>query len=314
MKLCEGRAVVVTGAGGGIGRACALALAEHGASVLVNDVGANLDGTPAGTGPAATVVDEILAQGGRAIANEDDISSTSGAKSVVQQAVVAFGRLDALMNNAGILRDRMVVNMTDAEWDDVIRVHLRGTFLMTREAANHWRQRSKNGGENDARIVNVTSASGLYGNPGQTNYGAAKAGIAAFTVIAAMELARYGATVNAISPGARTRMTAPLQKAEDAAPAPGIFDRRDPANIAPLVVWLASAESASVTGRVFNVMGGSISVAEGWHAGPRTEKVGRWDPRELRAVIGDLVARAMPNAGMDGVPLRTDANHEDRLA
>jgi NAD(P)-dependent dehydrogenase (short-subunit alcohol dehydrogenase family) len=208
-----------------------------------------------------------------------------------------------LVNNAGILRDRMLVNMSYAEWDEVIRVHLRGTFGPSHFAAQHWRDRSKLGEQVDARIVNTTSPSGIYGNVGQSNYGAAKAGIAAFTVITAMELGRYGVTVNAVSPGAATRMTIPL-RARRGAPAepspPDAFDPRSPDNIAPLVVWLGSAASAGITGRVFNVRGGRISVAEGWRAGPAVSQDERWDPAELGEVVPALVAEAAPNATMAG--------------
>ena len=206
-KLCEGRVCIVTGAGGGIGREHALLLAAHGAKVVVNDLGGSMDGEGASTGPAQAVAEEIIAAGGEAVANTDDVSSWDGAERMVQQAIDTFGGLDVLVNNAGILRDRMLVNMDEAEWDAVIKVHLKGTFAPARHAAAYWRDRSKAGEEVDARIINTTSVSGIYGNPGQTNYGAAKMGIAAFTIIAAQELQRYGVTVNAIAPGALTRMT-----------------------------------------------------------------------------------------------------------
>jgi NAD(P)-dependent dehydrogenase (short-subunit alcohol dehydrogenase family) len=207
-----------------------------------------------------------------------------------------------LVNNAGILRDRMLFNMSFDEWDAVMRVHLRGTFGPSKFAALHWRERSKAGEEVDARLINTSSPSGIYGNVGQANYGAAKAGIAALTVIAAMELAQYGVRVNAVAPAAATRMTIPLQRGEVTAPTPGEFDPRSPDNIAPLVVWLGSEASRHVTGRVFNVRGGTISVAEGWRAGPRATKPARWDPAELGEVVTGLVAEAQPNADMSGTP------------
>jgi NAD(P)-dependent dehydrogenase (short-subunit alcohol dehydrogenase family) len=224
---------------------------------------------------------------------------------MIQAAIDNFGGLDVLVNNAGILRDRMLVNMTIDEWDAVIRVHLRGTFAPTRHAAEYWRNRSKAGETNDARIINTSSPSGIYGNVGQTNYGAAKAGIASFSIIAASELGRYGVTVNAIAPAALTRMTENLSmgdfaKEKEKAKKPEEFDALDPGNIAPLVVWLGSSESAGITGRVFNVQGDHISVAEGWVAGPAADKGDRWDPAELGGIVPDLVAKAAPNAGMGG--------------
>jgi NAD(P)-dependent dehydrogenase (short-subunit alcohol dehydrogenase family) len=299
--ICEQRVVIITGAGRGIGREHALAFAREGAKVIVNDLGAEVDGTGSSTGPAGEVVDLIRASGGEAIASGDDVADWDGAQRLIDLAIGQFGQLDVLVNNAGILRDRMLVNMTPAEWDEVIRVHLRGTFAPAQIAAAHWRTRAKAGLANDARIINTSSSSGIYGNVGQTNYGAAKAGIAAFTVIAAKELARYGVTVNAIAPGALTRMTENLGTGARArARAPEEFDTTHPANVAPLVVWLGSAESAGVTGRVFNVRGGHVSVAEGWHAGPGVDKGSRWEPAELGTVIPDLVAKAAPNATMLG--------------
>jgi NAD(P)-dependent dehydrogenase (short-subunit alcohol dehydrogenase family) len=299
--ICEDRVVVVTGAGRGIGREHALEFARQGARVVVNDLGAEVDGTGDSRGPASDVVAEIEALGGTAIANLDDVSDEEGAHRLVAAAVDTFGRLDVLVNNAGILRDRMLFNMSFEEWDAVMRVHLRGTFGPSQVAARHWRERAKAGEDVDARLINTTSPSGIYGNVGQCNYGAAKAGIASFTVIAAMELGRYGVTANAVAPAAATRMTIPLQRSP-AAEAPEGFDPRAPDNIAPLVVWLGSTASAHVTGRVFNVRGGTISVAEGWHAGPRATKSARWDPAELGEVVSGLVAEAQPNADMSGTP------------
>jgi NAD(P)-dependent dehydrogenase (short-subunit alcohol dehydrogenase family) len=276
-------------------------MASEGAKIVVNDIGGAMDGSGSSATPAEEVVAEIVAMGGEAIANADDVSDFDAAGRMVNQAIEHFGRLDILVNNAGILRDRMLVNMTIEEWDDVIRVHLRGTFAPTRWALDHWRERAKRGEENDARIINTSSASGIYGNIGQTNYGAAKAGIAAFTVIAAKEVGRYGVTVNAIAPGAATRMTEQLRAARGVTgPAPGEFDEGSPDNIAPLVAWLATEEAQPVTGRVFNVAAGRISVAEGWHAGPLADKGDRWDVGELGPVIFDLVGRAAPNALMNG--------------
>jgi NAD(P)-dependent dehydrogenase (short-subunit alcohol dehydrogenase family) len=304
--LCEGRVAIVTGAGRGLGREHALELARQGARVVVNDVGGSMDGSGSSESPAAEVVEAIKALGGDAIPNFDDVSDFDAAKRMVESAIETFGGLDVLINNAGILRDRMLVNMTIDEWDDVIRVHLRGTFAPTHWAANYWRDRSKAGESNDARIICTSSSSGIYGNVGQTNYGAAKAGIASFTIIASKELARYGVTVNAIAPGARTRMTEELARARGVkSPEPGEWDPRDPSNVAPLVTWLASGESSHITGRVFNVAGGRISVAEGWHAGPGTDRGARWDPEELGPIVTSLVEIAAANAEINGqIPSR----------
>ena len=290
----DGRVVIVTGAGRGIGREHALLFARTGAKVVVNDLGGEVDGSGSSTGPAGEVVDTIRAMGGEAIANGENVADFDGAARMIQAAVDHFGRLDVLVNNAGILRDRMLVNMTEAEWDAVIHVHLKGTFSPTRAAAEYWRNETKAGNTVDARIISTSSPSGIFGNAGQTNYGAAKAGIAAFTVICGLELGRYGVTANAIAPVARTRMTEPLGiggPPEDASQ----FDRLDPANISPLVVWLGSPESKDITGRVFCVDGDRISVAEGWQRGPTVEKGDRWDPAELGAVVPDLVKNARPD-------------------
>ncbi|HLI44349.1 MAG TPA: SDR family oxidoreductase [Acidimicrobiales bacterium] len=307
-RICEGRVAIVTGAGRGIGRAEAIELARQGAKVVVNDLGAEVDGTGASIGPAGEVVDEIRGAGGEAVANGDDVSDWEGAQRLVNTAVETFGRLDVLVNNAGILRDRMLVNMTDEEWDAVIRVHLRGTFAPTRWAATYWRELAKAGEQLDARVINTSSASGIYGNVGQANYGAAKAGIAAFTVITAMELRRYGVSVNAIAPGALTRMTENLGAiraaragAEAAAtPVPEPDPVRSPENVAPLVAWLASSQSAGITGRVFNIGGGRLSVAEGWVAGPGVERDGLFETEELGGIVPGLVAQAAANADMRG--------------
>jgi len=291
--ICDGRVVVITGAGRGLGRSHALEFARQGAKVVVNDLGVAMDGEGGSGSPAAAVVEEIRALGGEAVANGDDASDWEGARRLIAHAVETFGTIDTLVNNAGILRDRMLVNMTDSDWDAVSRVHLKGTFAPTRWAAVHWHERAKAGEQNEGRVVCTSSSTGLYGNPGQANYGAAKAGIAAFTVIAALELARYGVTVNAIAPMALTRMNEDLPFGQQVTRrfAEG-FNPLAAENVSSLVVWLGSAASRDVTGRIFNVHGGYISVAEGWRAGPSVDKGTRWDPAELSDVIPDLVAKA----------------------
>jgi NAD(P)-dependent dehydrogenase (short-subunit alcohol dehydrogenase family) len=292
---CTGRVVVITGAGNGIGRAHALAFAAQGAKVVVNDLGGARDGggsSGEGPGPAQTVADEIAAVGGQAVANTDDISSWAGAQRLIGRAVEAFGGLDVVVNNAGILRDRMIVTMTEQDWDAVIGVHLKGTFAVLHHAAAYWRQRAKEGHANDARVINTTSPSGLFGNPGQGNYGAAKAGVASLTIIAARELDRYGVTVNAIAPTALTRMTEDIEMMRTAAASTDL----SPEAISPLVVWLGSPESREVTGRVFGVWGNAITVLEGWVNGPSVSRDARWDPAELSSVVPALVAKAAPNA------------------
>jgi NAD(P)-dependent dehydrogenase (short-subunit alcohol dehydrogenase family) len=293
---CAGRVVVITGAGSGIGRAHALAFAAQGAKVVVNDLGGSRDGGGSSTGPAQAVADEITAAGGEAVANTEDISSWAGAERLIGQAVGTFGGLDVVVNNAGILRDRMIVTMTEQDWDAVIGVHLKGTFAVLHHAGAHWRQRAKEGHVNDARVINTTSPSGLFGNPGQGNYGAAKAGIASLTVIAARELDRYGVTVNAIAPTALTRMTEDIEMMRAAA----ATGELSPEAISPLVVWLGSAQSREVTGRVFGVWGNAITVLEGWVNGPGVSRDTRWDPEGLAAVIPGLVAKAAPNADTMG--------------
>ena len=295
-SICEGRVAVVTGAGRGIGRGHALELARQGAKVVVNDLGGDVHGANPGSAAAKEVVAEIVAAGGEAVASGHDVSTADGAAGLVRMAVDTFGALHAVVNNAGILRDRTIINMTEDEWDSVVSVHLRGTFLVTREAARYWRERAKAGEQVDARIVNTSSVSGLFGNTGQSNYGAAKAGIAGFTIIASLELGRYGITVNAVSPSARTRMITP--RGQERMAAREDFDPFAPENIAPLVTWLASPESADVTGRVFNVHGGRISVLEGWREGPVIDKGARWDPSELAVVMPHLVAKAAANVSL----------------
>ena len=291
--ICEGRVVVVTGAGRGIGRGHALEFARQGAKVVVNDVGAELDGAGGSTGPAGEVVDLIRSAGGEAIANGEDVADWAGAERVVGAAVEAYGRLDVVVNNAGIVRDRMVVTMGEDEWDAVMRVHLKGTFATTHFAALHWRERSKAGDRPAGRVINTSSGAGLFGSVGQANYSAAKAGIAAFTLVAAAELGRYGATVNAIAPSARARMTETTFAEMMARPEEG-FDRMAPDNVAPLVVWLGSEAAGDVTGRVFEVEGGVITVAEGWRRGPGVDKGARWDPAEVGAAVADLLGKAEP--------------------
>ncbi len=301
--ICEGRVVVTTGAGRGIGREHALAFAREGAKVVINDLGGSVDGAGNDEGPAQQVVDEIRAMGGEAVANTDNVTDYAGAGRIIQTALDTFGGLDVVVNNAGILRDRMFVNMTEEEFDSVIAVHLRGTFAVTRHAADYWRARAKAGETNDARIISTSSPSGIFGNIGQANYGAAKAGIAAMTIILADELGRLGVTANAIAPVALTRMTEGLPlfaEAEGAQRDASGYHPMDPANISPLVVWLGSPLSAGVTGRVFTVMGGEIGVAEPWVKGPVASKDGRWDPAELTDVVPGLVARARGNSDMGG--------------
>ena len=293
--LCEGRVCLVTGAGRGIGREHSLMLAAQGAKVVVNDLGGSMDGVGHEAGPAQQVVDEIVALGGEAVANTDDISDWSGAEKLVQQAITSFGRLDVLINNAGILRDRMLTNMSEAEWDAVIKVHLKGTAGPSHFAAAYWREQSKAGEAVDARIINTSSPSGIYGNIGQTNYGAAKAGIASFTIIAAMELARYGVTVNAIAPAALTRMTEGLGMGQASDEQK---QQMAPRWIAPIVVWLSSSESAAVSGRVFDISGRALSVSEGWHRGPTVEPLD--DPSLYGPLVEQLMADARPNADMSG--------------
>jgi NAD(P)-dependent dehydrogenase (short-subunit alcohol dehydrogenase family) len=298
--LCDGRVVIVTGAGGGIGRAHAVALAREGARVVVNDIGATVDGHADKSDAAQSVAEEIAAEGGSAVANCDDVSDFESARRLVETALSAFGRLDVLLNNAGIVRDRMLANMDIEEWDAVVRVHLRGTFSTMHWAADYFRTAAKSGQRIDSRIINTTSGSGLYGNPGQINYGAAKAGIAAMTIIASRELERYGTTVNAIAPAAMTRMTDTIGDSNRPDATSNSFADSAPEDIAPLAVWLASPHSRGVTGRVFNVRGRRISVAEGWVAGPSAESPERWNASELTSIIPELVSRAAPNAVTGG--------------
>ncbi|HEX5379462.1 MAG TPA: SDR family oxidoreductase [Phenylobacterium sp.] len=296
--LCDGRVAIVTGGGRGIGREYCLMLAAEGAKVVVNDLGAAADGAGADLSPASEVVAEIKAMGGEAVVNGADVSNWDQAKGMIDQAVATFGKLDVLINNAGILRDRMLVNMTEAEWDAVIQVHLKGTFAPAHHAAAYWRDLNKATGRPvNGRIINTSSVSGIYGNIGQTNYGAAKMGIAGFTIIAARELRRYGVTVNAIAPGAITRLTENLGgPVTDEA-----RERMSPRWIAPIAVWLASEQSSEVSGRMFEASGSILAIAEGWHRGPTVEPVA--DPKLMGPIVAEMVAKARKNAGMDGQDL-----------
>jgi len=293
MGICDDRVVIVTGAARGLGRAHALAFAAEGARVVVNDLGVELDGTSARSEPAEEVVDEIRAAGGEAIANGDDIADWDGAGRLVRSAIDTFGDLHVVVNNAGFVRDRMFANAEEDEWDAVVRVHLKGHFAPSRHAAAYWRDRSKAGERVDARIVNTSSGAGLLGSVGQAAYSAAKAGIATLTLVQAAELGRYGVTANAIAPSARTRMTEGVFTEMMARPDSG-FDAMHPANVSPVVVWLGSAEARDVTGRVFEIEGGKVSVADGWHHGPARDKGARWAPDELGPVVRSLLEEARP--------------------
>ncbi len=292
MKLCDGRVVIITGAGAGIGRAHAVEFARQGAKVVVNDLGVSLGGEGGSAAPADQVVEEIRDLGGEAVADGADVADSAQVRDLVKTAVDRFGGLDVVVNNAGIVRDRMFVSTSEEEWDAVIRVHLRGHFLVSRHAAAYWRQRSKSGEPVDARIINTSSGAGLQGSVGQSAYSAAKAGIAALTLVQAAELGRYGITANAIAPSARTRMTEQVFAEMMKKPEEG-FDAMDPANIAPLVVWLGSAESKDVTGRVFELAGGTLSVADGWREGPKIEGGRRWQPDQVGAAVHDLLGKAL---------------------
>jgi NAD(P)-dependent dehydrogenase (short-subunit alcohol dehydrogenase family) len=299
MGICDGRVVIVTGAGGGLGRDHALLFAAEGAAVVVNDLGVSNHGEGGSKGPAQLVVDEIKAKGGRAIANTESVSDFAAGKRMVEQALDSFGRLDVVVNNAGFLRDRMFVGTSEAEWDAVINVHLKGHFCVTRHAAEHWRNQSKAGQPVDARIINTSSGAGLQGSIGQATYSAAKGGIASLTLVQAAELSRYGVTANAIAPAARTRMTEAIFT-DMKPPEDGSFDEAHPGNVSPLVVWLGSPESRGVTGRVFEVKGGLIGVSDGWRDGPTYDKKARWAPDEIGPKVLELISKAVPPQKVHG--------------
>jgi NAD(P)-dependent dehydrogenase (short-subunit alcohol dehydrogenase family) len=282
MGALDDRVAVITGAGRGLGREHALLFAAEGARVIVNDLGGGPDGSGSDTTPAKQVVEEIRTAGGQAVANGDDITTAEGADNLVQQAIEEFGALHVLVNNAGILRDRTIINMTDGEWDDVIRVHLRGHFMPLRAAARYWREQSKAGHALQPSVINTTSTSGLYNNPGQANYGSAKTGLATLTVIAQRELQRYGVKVNAIAPAARTRLTLATPGVTDSiltTPDEG-FDPMDPANVSPFVAYLATAD-CPIQGRVFFVAGGGIHLFQPFAIIDSITKDGRWTVEEL---------------------------------
>ena len=297
-NICAGRVAIVTGAGRGIGREHALMLAENGAKVVVNDLGGDATGEGADTTPAQSVVDEIVAMGGEAVVNGANVADFDAAGEMVQQAIDTFGSCDILVNNAGILRDRMMFSMTEGDWDAVINVHLKGTFAPSHHAASYWREKVKSGGEAFGRSINTASPSGSYGNIGQSNYGAAKAGIAAFTIIAAMELVKYGVTVNCLAPGAYTRMTKDL---------PGFAgmdeetqEKMAPRWIAVTTTWLCSAAAQNVTGRIFDIVGQRVGIAEQWRLGPTAMQTD--DPADMTDVIAGLMAEAQLNSDMGGNP------------
>ncbi|MCP3817272.1 SDR family oxidoreductase [Streptomyces sp. A3M-1-3] len=292
--ICAGRVVIVTGAGRGLGRAHALAFAAEGAKVVVNDLGVGRDGAGTSASTAQRVVNEIVAGGGQAVAHGGDIATSEGASSLVSTAVDTFGRLDTLVNNAGFLRDRMLVNLEEDDWDAVMRVHLKGHFLPLKHAAAYWRAQAKADRQVAARVVNTSSGAGLLGSVGQGNYSAAKAGIVGLTLVAAVEMGRYGVQVNAIAPAARTRMTEQTFAETMAAPGEGEFDAMAPENVSPLVVWLGSAASAGVTGRVFEAEADRITVMEGWRPGPTANKGARWTPAEAGEAAAKLLTQAEP--------------------
>jgi NAD(P)-dependent dehydrogenase (short-subunit alcohol dehydrogenase family) len=302
MGMLDGKVAVVTGAGRGIGRGEALLLAAEGARVVVNDVGGEWDGSGQDPRPASEVVEQIQGAGGEAVGHYDDISEPEGARGAIQLALDTWDQIDCLVNNAGILRDRMIFNMSVEEWDAVIKVHLRGTFLCTQAVCAHWRERSKAGGETSGRIVNTSSTSGILGLAGQSNYGAAKAGIAGLTQIASMEMARYGVTVNAIAPGARTRMTE--KTFGELATPEGSFDPLDPENVAPLVAYLCSDQAAQITGQVFGITGGLVQLYQGWTPVAQLEKDDRWAPKELADRMTELFGERPTAYEADRSPLR----------
>ena len=285
MRICENRTVIITGAGGGLGRAYALAFGQAGANVVVNDIRIEA---------ATEVAAEVIAAGGQALANQGDITSMAGAQSIVDAAVAAFGEVHVLVNNAGVLRDRMFVSLSEEDWDMVMKVHLKGHFCLANILGRRWRDAAKAGNKIDARIINTSSGAGLQGSIGQSNYSAAKGGIASLTLVQAAEMARYGVTVNGLAPAARTAMTESAMPDVVKAPADGSFDAWAPDNVAPLVVWLGSAESSHITGKLFESQGGRISMCDGWRTDATIDKGARWQPEELGPIIDQLISQATP--------------------
>ena len=285
MLICDQRNVIITGAGGGLGRAYALAFAAEGACVVVNDI--RLEA-------AQEVVSEVLAAGGQAIANNGDITTMAGAQSIVDAAVAAYGEVHVLVNNAGILRDRMFISLSEDDWDQVMRVHLKGHFCLANILGRRWRDAAKAGNKIEARIINTSSGAGLQGSIGQSNYSAAKGGIASLTLVQAAEMARYGITVNALAPAARTSMTESAMPDVVKAPQDGSFDAWAAENVAPLVVWLGSTASSHVTGKIFESQGGRISMCDGWRTDATLDKGARWEPAELGPIVDQLLAQAVP--------------------
>jgi len=298
MAICEGRVVIVTGAGRGLGRAHALEFARQGARVVVNDLGVALDGSSA-ENPAAGVVEEIRAAGGEALADGADVADWTQVQQLLHRTLDTFGALDVVVNNAGFVRDRMFVSCGEEEWDAVLRVHLKGHFCLSRLAAEHWRVRAKAGQPVAARIINTSSGAGLRGSMGQSAYSAAKAGIAALTLVQAAELGRYGITANAIAPAARTRMTEAFFAETMAKPRSG-FDAMAPENVSPLVVWLGSVESQEVTGRCFELSGGEICLNDGWRMGPKRSRDSRWEADEVGAAVHELLRESAPAEPVHG--------------
>jgi len=285
MRICEQRTIIITGAGGGLGRAYALAFGQAGANVVVNDI--RLEA-------AESVATEVVAAGGQAVANQDDITSMAGAQSIVDAAVAAFGEVHVLVNNAGILRDRMFISLSEEDWDLVMQVHLKGHFCLANILGRRWRDAAKAGNKIEARIINTSSGAGLQGSIGQSNYSAAKGGIAALTLVQAAEMVRYGITVNGLAPAARTSMTESAMPEVVKAPADGSFDAWSPDNVAPLVVWLGSLESSHITGKLFESQGGRISMCDGWRTDATIDKGARWQAEELGPIVDQLIDQATP--------------------